>query len=283
MSSDPAFSVARRGFHERLLSEVLLLDEKGQPSNADKSYPRSVQIAQVLAGLLGNTTHGSLKGQEAGKRFEEACEAFLQETFPLCAHLRPGTWHVSRSKNSSIAAFDQYTHLAALDRLARNNKELATALGSDYLIKPDIVIARAPEPDDVINNPVNLVDEGVSRHSSLRKAYQPKALLHASISCKWTIRSDRSQNSRSEGLNLVRNRKGPLPHVVVVTGEPVPSRLASIALGTGDIDCVYHFALNELEVALDKLGQDDARDLVATMVSGKRLKDISDLPLDLAI
>ena len=43
-----------------------------------------------------------------------------------------------------------------------------------------------------------------------------------------------------------RNRKGNLPHIVVVTGEPMPARIASLALGTGDIDCVYHFALYEL-------------------------------------
>jgi len=108
-------------------------------------------------------------------------------------------------------------------------------------------------------------------------------LLHASVSCKWTIRSDRAQNARSEALNLIRNRKGHLPHVVVVTAEPTPSRLASIALGTGDIDCVYHFALYELQSAVCALELHDAADLLAIMVEGKRLKDISDLPLDLAV
>ena len=108
-------------------------------------------------------------------------------------------------------------------------------------------------------------------------------LLHASISCKWTIRSDRAQNARSEGLNLVRNRKGRLPHIVVVTAEPTPSRISSIALGTGEIDCVYHFALYELEQTLQSLNYEDALDLFYIMVNGKRLKDISDLPLDLAI
>ena len=53
------------------------------------------------------------------------------------------------------------------------------------------------------------------------------------------MRSDRAQNSRTEALNLIRNRKGNLPHIVVVTGEPMPARIASLALGTGDIDCVY--------------------------------------------
>ena len=109
--------------------------------------------------------------------------------------------------------------------------------------------------------------------------------MHASISAKWTMRSDRAQNSRTEALNLIRNRKGHLPHIVVVTGEPLPSRLASLALGTGDIDCVYHFALYELLDAVKMYGKDGREDIVEqleSLVRGKRLKDISDLPLDLS-
>ncbi len=97
------------------------------------------------------------------------------------------------------------------------------------------------------------------------------------------MRSDRAQNSRSEALNLIRNRKGHLPHVVAVIGEPLPSRIASLALGTGDIDCVYHFALDELYHAVSISGSDEPRELLNIMIDGKRLKDIADLPLDLAV
>lgn len=97
------------------------------------------------------------------------------------------------------------------------------------------------------------------------------------------MRSDRAQNSRTEALNLIRNRKGHLPHIVVVTGEPLPSRISSLALGTGDIDCVYHFALNELIAAVNDYDHDDIKEMLKTLVEGKRLKDISDLPLDLSV
>ena len=107
--------------------------------------------------------------------------------------------------------------------------------------------------------------------------------MHASISCKWTLRSDRAQNARSEALNLIRNRKGRLPHVALVTAEPLPSRLASIALGTGDLDCVYHFAMPELVKAVEAYDSDEALRLIRMMVDGGRLKDITDLPLDLAV
>lgn len=97
------------------------------------------------------------------------------------------------------------------------------------------------------------------------------------------MRSDRAQNSRSEALNLIRNRKGRTPHIVVVTAEPLPSRLASLALGTGDLDFVYHIALPELRSAVKKFGSPDSRECLDIMINGKRLRDISDLPLDLAV
>jgi hypothetical protein len=156
-------------------------------------------------------------------------------------------------------------------------------MGRDYVIAPDILITRQPEPDDVINSTRRLVDNETARRASLRLLNNQVPLLHASISCKWTLRSDRAQNARSEALNLVRNRKGRVPHIVVVTGEPLPSRLTSIALGTGDIDCVYHFALTELTEAVTEVNDEEALNVVKIMVDGKRLKDISDLPLDLAV
>lgn len=68
-----------------------------------------------------------------------------------------------------------------------------------------------------------------------------------------------------------------------MTGEPLPSRLGSLALGTDDIDCVYHFALPELMSTVEKLGIEDSSRLVRIMVDEKRLKDIANLPLDLAV
>ena len=137
--------------------------------------------------------------------------------------------------------------------------------------------------DDEINIFEKLVDPTIANLTPLREMNSPLDTLHASISCKWTLRSDRAQNARSEGLNLVRNRKGRLPHIAVITAEPMPSRIASLALGTGDIDCVYHFALPELERALRKYEREDALDLLQNMIAGKRLRDIADLPLDLLI
>ncbi|MGB5072043.1 MAG: NgoMIV family type II restriction endonuclease, partial [Flavobacteriales bacterium] len=201
-------------------------------------------------------------------------------------HLRPGKWTVSKGIGGGrlgIARFDQYSHLEALDHLARENPELAAALGGDYLIKPDVVVYRDPEPDSSLNAAGPLVSANEARFTGLRANNSSAPILHASISCKWTLRSDRAQNARSEGLNLVRNRKGRLPHIAVITGEPTPSRISSIALGTGDIDHVYHFALHELIDTVKELGMSDAEDSIQMMIQGKRLRDISDLPIDLVV
>ena len=289
MNPQAILSQARSKFHAELLRNVLRVTPHGHPNNADNSSPLSVAIATHILSRLGVARQGTITGQSLGALFERTCEQFLNTTFPLLAHMRPGPWTIDRTGpvgdpgSKGIAKFDQYEHLLALKQAAEGDSALAAALGTDYIIKPDIMIYRQPLEDPAINANAHLVDRGVAKLSSLRRANQPKALLHASVSCKWTIRSDRSQNSRAEGLNLIRNRKGRVPHAVVVTAEPLPSRIASIALGTGDLDCVYHFALDELSEAVAAHGNDDSSEILATMVNGKRLRDISDLPLDLAI
>jgi hypothetical protein len=287
MTTSAGFAQARKAFHAALLESILTTNSAGVVGNADSSNTTSKAIAKGIADLLKAKTIGErVAGQTSGNQFEGLCAAFVQDTFLKLGHLRPGAWdvHQVRARNRlEIAKYEQYAHLVALDRAAKADTELAAALGSDYTITPDIVVVRNAEDDTAINARNYLVDESVTTLASLRKKSGGLPLLHASISCKWTIRSDRAQNARSEGLNLVRNRKGRLPHVVVVTAEPTPSRLASIALGTGDIDCVYHFALYELQETVQALGMNDAADLLKVMVNGNRLKDISDLPLDLAV
>lgn len=284
---EPTFATARSEFHAALiLSGVLSRDKNGAPSNADRSQVSSVRYATGIAGALeAETVAERLAGQTSGGGFEAACADFVRNTFNQLGHLRPGRWHVeqvqSRSATGGLQRFEQYEHLASL---AAAPRELKAVLGNSYAIAPDIVVFREPEPDVVINGPVALVDGTVAQRAAIRDEVQSQPLLHAVISCKWTMRSDRAQNARSEALNLIRNRKGRVPHIVVVTGEPSLSRIASLALGTGDVDCVYHFALPELidAVTADPHG-DTARELLEIMVDGKRLRDIADLPLDLAV
>jgi hypothetical protein len=180
-----------------------------------------------------------------------------------------------------IAAFEQYSHLSELRALGAANPRIRWLLNVDYLVAPDITISRTPWLAREIDPAGNLgLDRGGVRvHSPAAIGRLP--LLHASISCKWTIRSDRAQNTRTEALNLLRNRKGRAPHIAAVTFEPLPTRLASIAAGTGDIDCTYHGALHELREAVAQVGNAEQGETLEALIEGHRIRDILDLPLDL--
>lgn len=284
---------ARFHFHERLFeTNTLTLTKAGVASNADTSSRGSKAIAGKIVDILVDEHHHTvntvdkISGQTLGKQFELLTMEFLQETFPHLQNLRPGQWSILQLGNNNrlkTSDFEQYEHLAYLSALTAENAQLAAALGNDYLVAPDVVIYRNLYEDEEINAEQYIVDDKIGRMADIRKSNGGKPLLHASVSAKYTMRSDRAQNSRTEALNLIRNRKGHLPHIVVVTAEPMPNRLASLALGTGDIDCVYHFALYELIRAVKEVGSEDAVETLETLVQGKRLKDISDLPLDLAV
>lgn len=278
---------ARKAYHHGLLSEgVLTVNNAGIPSNADSSSRLSIAIAKYIADKLSAEVHEKAVGQTSGAKFEQLNMEFLSATFPKMQNLSPGKWHIEKLGNRNqlkTSSFAQYEHIEYLNALARANAGLAASIGNDYMVAPDVVVYRETESDEIINTPIHFVNEHVCKQADLRKENGGLPILHASISAKWTMRSDRAQNSRTEALGLIRNRKGHLPHIVVVTGEPLPSRIASLALGTGDIDCVYHFALYELVEAVDKIGAEDAKEMLHILISGKRLKDISDLPLDLVL
>jgi len=272
----------RKAYHEAICQQVLGY-RAGVPNIADKSSKRSIQLAKGIMTRMGfPPCPDPPKGQRAGALFESLTLDYLQKAFQLIQHLRPGDW--TFSVHGDVTAFDQYEHLTDLARVLAQHPGLRATLG-DYLVKPDIVVGRSPVSDQQINQDAEILQSGTATLTPLRADNfpDPRPILHASISCKWTIRSDRSQNARTEGLNLIRNRKGNTPHIVIVTAEPLPSRIASVALGTGDLDCVYHMALYELGESVEEVGDETLREMFNLLVDGKRLRDISDLPFDLAI
>lgn len=262
-------------------------------SNADKSSPASVDLAKGMAEKIGHPVcKNPPTGQRAGSLFTQYTKEFLDESFKLIQHIRPGAWIFSTSQSRlGIASFHQYEHLAELKNVLEAHSELKAALGGDYLITPDIVVSRLAVDDAEINKQeakgIKVISESdhIAKHTPLRSSNYSKSceMLHASISCKWTMRSDRAQNTRTEALNLLRNRKGRTPCILAVTFEPLPSRLASIALGTGDIDCTYHGALYELLAAAKESSRSDSLEMLQLLIAGRRLRDVSDIPFDLAV
>ena len=291
--------IARRNLFESLAQQILTFDYykvgKGKnarrvlaASNADYGNPASLQISNFVAEKLtgGRIERKKLAGQTLGNQFEKLIADYLRKTFLALEHLRPGKWdifHITARNEEAVTGCEQYSHLHDLAKFCTEHRQLKAALGNDYAISPDVLLTRQTESDAGIDRKGKFLHRGLAERTSLRSRNNDLPLLHACISCKYTLRSDRSQNARSEALNLIRNRKGRSPHIVIVTAECLPSRLASLALGTGDIDCLYHIALPELIQAVDTLNHSDAKDMLETMILGKRIRDISDLPLDLAI
>ena len=292
-------SEARKRLHAALIkSGTLSVTEKSVDgtlrlvaSFSDKSQASSRDIGLRVAEAIGALDPvEALAGQTSGKKFEEGVADFLREVFPSLASIRPGDWDIQcvggKRGAYHLANFEPYTHLDELANAIKLDRTLETVLGNSYAITPDVLIIRKAEPDATINRDSEVVDKEHGLHSIIRADGLNPAYLgivHALISCKFTMRSDRAQNARSEALNVLRNRKGRTPHITVVTAEPSPSRLASLALGTGDIDMLYHIALPELQAAVAAIGNDEAITMLNILIEGKRLRDISDLPLDLAV
>jgi len=285
MGKDMLIARLRNNYHRNLCKKIIFI-RKGIPNFADGGSKTSVAIALKITDRLNYPlAKEAPPGQTAGILFEQITKDFLKDSFKLLNHLRPGKWMFAI--NQSISHFDQYEHVANLQRMLQEKTEFAAALGGDYLVTPDITVGRYPVTDAEINQTTRVVgvDESLCQYTPLRSSNRPSSnlILHATISCKWTMRSDRAQNIRTEALNLIRNRKGNTPHIVAVTAEPLPTRIASLALGTGDLDCVYHFALPELREAVQEVGSEDQLEMLTGMIDGRRLRDISDLPFDLAI
>ena len=202
---------ARFHFHERLFeTNTLTLTNAGVVSNADTSSRGSKAIAKRIVEILVDEHHHTanvvdkISGQTLGKQFELLTMEFLQETFPYLQNLRPGQWSILQLGNNNrlkTSDFEQYEHLAYLSALTAENAQLAAALGNDYLVAPDVVIYRNLCEDEEINREQYIVDDNTGKMADIRKANGGKPLLHASVSAKFTMRSVRAQNSRTEALN----------------------------------------------------------------------------------
>ena len=171
------------------------------------------------------------------------------------------------AKGASAGRFAPFLHLAELQKLFETNPMLRGVLGGDYQISTDVMVS-LPDPFD---------------------ASRPR-ILHAAVSSKLTIRSDRAQNIRQEFGVLVRHRRGRLPHLVAVTADPLPSRLVSLARGTGEIDAVYHLLFDEIDAAMNvevpsgvnAKSWNAERQCWAELTGQGRLKPYSELALTLA-
>lgn len=320
--------------------------EGWQPSNADGQEPIARRLAEILevpswhdlknhpeASSLLITSKGTPRadpfpGQTCGTQFENLCKWFIEQSFINHFRIiRPGTFTIRIG--GALKEFDQYKHLQDFDEVLKiipqNHEQLKSrlqAVFASYSVKPDIIIVQdrfhreevnrlwSASRSDNTDSMVLVGSQEAQKSPLLQENTEPDSplLLHAIISAKWTIRSDRAQNARTEGAFATQQRRGRAPHFVVVTGEPKPSRIRSLAMGA-DVDCVYHICLPALVQAVNEVGLQEPTDDVNDQDSGQtetdkesasigkrtekdwmhillgmnRVRDITDLPFDLAI
>ncbi|MER7604766.1 NgoMIV family type II restriction endonuclease [Nocardioides sp. NPDC127503] len=227
------------------------------PNIADLGSKSSLELAGHIYQSLGITQHTKLAlgdgGQKAGASLERAIEGDLGLRLSFADPSRK--WEVRRGGLASD--YRQFQHLADLQRLFEAQPNLRATVGHDYQVRTDVYVG-LPGPEA-----------------------ESAPYLHAAISCKWTIRSDRVQNVRHEFNTLVRSRRGRLPHLALVTAEPLPSRIISIARGTGEVDAVYHLMFDELAAAVATAGSTEQIRDWDEMVSQQRLLPYDRLALDL--
>ncbi|MFQ5674860.1 MAG: NgoMIV family type II restriction endonuclease [bacterium] len=101
----------RKKYHNRICKDLIRIrkdSKKGDyPNNADGDSKISVKIAWAIINQLHHKPiHGNISGQKAGTLFQRITKDFLEDTFELLQHIRPGKWQYSI--NTAISNFDQY-------------------------------------------------------------------------------------------------------------------------------------------------------------------------------
>ncbi|MBM3151511.1 MAG: hypothetical protein FJZ96_04780 [Chloroflexi bacterium] len=115
----------------------------------------------------------------------------------------------------------------------------------------------------------------VCPHLLMRQKSQQQPIA---VVCIWKVY--RPNTSITGYANFLGNL---FEKVIAITAESRPMELPFLVWGTPGIDATYHVALPELKAAIQKTGNEDQMDMLASMIDGQRLRDISDLPFDLAV
>ena len=136
----------RAEYHGRVCKEIVRITRaktRTYPNFADGSSDASRLIAEGIVRRLGCAQNEErVSDQRAARLFECATRDFVGSAFSLLPHLRPGEWHYGVER--PLSEYGQFEPLPRSEKAVAGMQELATTLGTDYIIRPDIVISRMP-------------------------------------------------------------------------------------------------------------------------------------------
>lgn len=270
----------------------------GKPNTSDASDKASVTLGQALFEVLG--VPSAARGIEpTGKPFAERVAKDLEGQLDgVALTVRPEV---------RLPQFQQYRHIDAPGGL-RAIAEPSKAYQSAWKNLRSTVEANIQSPPAQRKRvekwlhacETALAADTAARQAALREIGSESLLkldvtvadahpadypeLRIGLSLKWSLRTDRAQDCRSQGAKLSSLRRGRMPHFAAVTMEPRPYMLNLLAGGSGDIDCVYHLDLPSLAQAVrDVYGPKTDKKSRATLaeferlVEQRRLRDYDDL------
>lgn len=250
---------------------------EGRPNTSDKGSDGSVELGKVFFEAMGIPSDAVPPEQREEKETVGNLMASLLSA-DLESITKEEAAHLAVEPEKAFTTFEQFTHLSAARELRGDMaKEVAQAVSEleRYSSRADLdeeVLSKLTGHLNKIREEIKLtedrrrdllnllgeesllkLDVTVSRElpNSVDKA-APLRHLVAGLSLKWTLRTDRAQDCRSQGAKMAALRRGRMPHFAAVTMEPRPSMLALLGRGSGDIDCVYHLHLPALSDAIDE-------------------------------
>ena len=267
----------------------------GKPNTSDGSNSDSVRIGNALFEVLG-VPRESRGDEPTGTPFAKRTADDLR-THAIGSLVIEAENQLNR--------FQQYRHVGALaDIDVEPSKDYTRAwkkLKAEAIKRVASPPAAARRIADLIEQVESATrDETVRRQRALYEVGSESLLrldvtgalpsdswlpeLKVGLSLKWSLRTDRAQDCRSQGANLSALRRGRMPHFAAVTMEPRPYMLNLLGGGSGDIDCVYHLDLPALTAAINETygasTRADGKRTHATfhrLVEQRRLRDYDEL------
>lgn len=268
----------------------------GRPNTSDASDTFSVELGGALFRALG--VEADVRGGEpTGAPFSRKIAAALK------SELQARGSGLTVEPERALNAFEQFRHVGALRDMrpepSREYERAWRALGRfvrTRLSNPRD-LARFDHLADAVGAATanetetrRLLLEEIGEESLLKldvTASQQRPgprtpTLEIGLSLKWSLRTDRAQDCRSQGAKMAALRRGRMPHFAVVTMEPRPYMLNLLGGGSGEVDCVYHLDLPALTAAIEETcaGNPRRRATLETfkrLVAQRRLRDWDEL------
>lgn len=270
----------------------------GKPNTSDSSDKASVDLGIALFDALG-VAPDATGGDPTGSPLAREVAADLAASVAVTGS------EVAVETERHLNTFQQYRHVGAIaDLTAAPSREYTVAwrrLRAEVgkrITTPASAVTRLQgllgAVEDAVDQEIEIrrkVLAEVGSESLLRldvtvadtqEGRLPDLLV--GLSLKWSLRTDRAQDCRSQGAKLAALRRGRMPHFATVTMEPRPYMLNLLGGGSGDVDCVYHLDLPALIQAVEAVygnrtdkASRKTYDTFKRLVDQRRVRDYDEL------